>query len=335
MAQLALFQGAHLPRVAAREALVRGDLAEAHRQLGRVSGGTDEAVETARLGRIIEGLGDPADRSVGTVHEAFAQALSEVPRGGFLTDGEWFAVYARHLATALMAHEDAPDRRFRGWLGAHFSYAVGEGEWTRRALRRILEGVGPGPSWIAAARIGFALGEAEAGQWIRSACLDCPVECVETPPELEPCGVPTLDAARPIPALPAPIEDLFETARALEDLPGPWTRWVAVVGEIDGVLRSPASAPAPDTDTDAEADRPASEASQASPTADPSEPSGGEDVVRDFLAALRAAQRSRARDRSRDAGRCSDRELRARRRMQRIAPELLARYVSGLARAGR
>jgi hypothetical protein len=54
------------------------------------------------------------------------------------------------------------------------------------------------------------------------------------------------------------------------------------------------------------------------------------DAAHAFLAALRAARRSRERDRARGPERCSDRELRARRRMQRLAPALLARYVAGL-----
>jgi hypothetical protein len=55
------------------------------------------------------------------------------------------------------------------------------------------------------------------------------------------------------------------------------------------------------------------------------------DAARAFLAALRAARRSRERDRVRDAEHCSDRELRARRRMQSLAPALLTRYLRGLA----
>jgi hypothetical protein len=96
--------------------------------------------------------------------------------------------------------------------------------------------------------------------------------------------------------------------RTLDDLPGRRTRWVAVLGEIDRVL-----APAAPSD-DASAESPATDENEA----------------RAFLAALRAARRSHERDGARGPGRCSDRELRARRRMQRLSPVLLARYLRGL-----
>jgi hypothetical protein len=57
------------------------------------------------------------------------------------------------------------------------------------------------------------------------------------------------------------------------------------------------------------------------------------DTARAFLEALRAARCSRERDGARGPERCSDRELRARRRMQRLAPALLTRYMRGLAGA--
>lgn len=117
-----------------------------------------------------------------------------------------------------------------------------------------------------------------------------------------------LDAAPPLPPLPAPVEEVFEATRALDGLPAPWTRWAAVVGEIDRVL-------APLND-------------EAAAPPEGQAPDG--DAPRAFLAALRAARRTRERDRPGGSGGCSDRELRARRRMQRLAPDLLARYLRGL-----
>ncbi len=313
MAQLALFEGSHLPRTAAREALSQGDLDEAHAQLERLAGATEEAVDAARLERIISTLGAAREDPVGTVHDAFASALAKVEPRGFLTDREWFALYAQHVASAL---DEEPGSRFRGWLGAHFAFAAGDLDGARRAATRIVESQPPGPAWIEAARLAFELGEASnAGEWIHAACLESPIELAAAPPALERCGVPALDAAPSLQSLPAPVEDLFDAARALQDLPGPSTRWVAVLGEIDRVL----------------APRNPGEGGQAEGTVD-GDPHEG-DAARAFLAALRAARRSRERDRPRAPERCSDRELRARRRMQRLAPALLARYLQGLSGA--
>ncbi len=314
MAQLALFEGSHLPRNAAREALARGDLVEAHAQLERLAGATEEAVDAARLERITSTLRAADENPVGTVHAAFAAALARVEPRGFLSDAEWFGLYARRVASALDAE---PGNRFRGWLGAHFAFAAGDMHGARRAATLIVESQPPGPAWIEAARLAFELGEAsQAGEWIHPAFLESPIELAAAPPGLERCGVPALDASPSLPPLPAPVEDLFDAARALQELPGPSTRWVAVLGEIDRVL----------------APQNRGEGGPAEGTVHDGGPHEA-DAARAFLAALHAARRSRERDRPRGPERCSDRELRARRRMQRLAPALLARYLQGLSGA--
>jgi len=310
MSQLALFEGSHLPRTAAREALSRGELSEAREHLARQADAAEEAADAVRLERIASALRATSGDPVETLHTAFASAFATGEPRGFLSADEWFRLYAQRMAHALDAE---PARRFRGWLGAHFAFAAAEGEAALRAAERIVEGVPPGPAWIEAARVEFALGQAASARaWLHAACLDSPIELAAEPPALERCGVPALDAAPPLLPLPAPVEDLFEAVRALDldDLSGRRTRWVAVVGEIDRVL-------APVDPVDAEPDeRPG--------------PEGDGDAARAFLAALRAARRSRERDGTRGPDRCSDRELRARRRMQRLAPALLERYLRGL-----
>ena len=307
MSQLALFEGSHVPRTAARQALERGELGEALARLGRVDA-EDEAADAARLEQIASALHE-TDEDPAALHGAFAAALGAGQRRGFLSDTEWFGLYARRVARALDAE---PERRFRGWLGAHFAFAAADVETSWRAVSRIVASVRPGAEWIEAARLAFQLGDAAiAARWVHAACLDSPVALASQPPPLEPCGISALDAAPELPVLPAPVEDLFETARSLGDVPGPPTRWVAAIGEIDRVL------PPPDP-------------LEAAPSEPSSESSESEDPVRAFLTALRAARRSRERDGSRPAGRCSDRELRARRHMQRLAPALLERYLRTL-----
>ena len=303
--QLPLFEGSHIPHTAAREALSRGELGEARAYLARLSHAPAEAADAARLERIDSALREARERPIATVHAAFASALgTEEPRG-FLSDDEWFRAYAQHLARAFDAE---PVGCFRGWLGAHFSFAAGDAGAAWQASLRIVELAPPGTAWIEAARLAFELGEGESAQaWIHGACLGSLVDLSVEPPAFERCGVPRLDAAAALPRLPPPIEDLFDAARALEDLPGPRSQWVAVVGEIDRVL-------APRSPSDAEP---------------PESPSGG-DAAREFLAALRAARRSRERDGPRGGSRCSDRELRSRRRMQRLAPALFERYLRAL-----
>ena len=306
MSQLALFEGSHVPRTAAREALTRGEIGEARAQLVRLAGSTAEAADAARLEQITAALRRGSDDPVTRLHAAFALALATPEPRGFLSDAEWFRLYAQHLARALAAQ---PGRRFRGWFGAHFALVAGEAELARRAAHQIVETQPPGPSWLEAARVAFALAEdASARSWVHAACLDCPSELAPEPPALDHHGVSALDSAPSLPRLPSPVEDLFETVRALDDLPGRRTGWIAVLGEIDRVL-APAAA------------------SRDEPVAS-SAPH--EDESHAFLAALRAARRSRERDGARGRGRCSDRELRARRRMQRLAPVLLARYLRGL-----
>jgi hypothetical protein len=306
MAQLALFEGSHLPRTAAREALSRGDFDGACAELERLEDATEEAADAGRLERIASTLRAASKDFARTVHEAFASALAGGGPRGFLSDAEWFRIYAQCMAGALDAE---PGRRFRGWLGAHFAFVAGDADRARRAAGRIAESLPPGQAWVEAARLAFELGEPAAGrEWIHAACLDSPLEIAAEPPALERCGVPALDAAPSLPPLPPPVEDVFDAARALEGLPGPWTRWVAVVGELDRML-------APPEPTDRE------RAGGAAPDGH---------AARAFLAALRAARRSRERDGGRAPERCSDRELRARRRMQRLAPALLARYLRGL-----
>jgi hypothetical protein len=234
MAQLTLFEGSHLPRTAAREALARGDLDGAHAQLERLADATEEAVDAARLEQITSTLRATSGNPVEIVHEGFSSALARAEPRGFLSDAEWFDLYAQRVAGAL---DTEPGRRFRAWLEAHFAFAAGDREGARRAVMRIVESQPPGPAWIEAARVAFEIGEAAlAAEWVHAACLGSPVELSAAPPALEPCGVSALDAAPPLPPLPAPVQDLFDAVRALEDLPGPRTRWVAVVGEIDRVL---------------------------------------------------------------------------------------------------
>lgn len=306
MAQLSLFEGSHLPRTAAREALSRGELGRARAQLGRLPDATEEAADAARLEQITSALRAPSEDPVGTVHGAFVSALANAEPRGFLSNAEWFGLYAQRMAAALEAE---PGRRFRGWLGAYFSYVGGDEDAARCAARRIVESLPPGSAWIEAARLALELGEpAEARGWIHTACLDGPMDLALEPATLELCEVPVLDAAPPLPRFPASVEEAFDVARALDDLPGPWTRWVSVVGEIDNVL-------APVDPGNAEP--PAVLASDG-------------DEARAFLAALRAARRSRERDGPRGPDRCSDRELRARRHMQRLAPALFERYLRGL-----
>ena len=306
MKQLALFEGSHLPRTDALEALWHGELARAHAQLARLPEATPEAADADRLQRIMSALRAPGEDPVETAHEAFVSALAEVEPRGFVSDAAWFRLYAQHMAGAL---ETEPERRFRSWLGAHFAFASDEVAAAQGAAKRIVESLPPGQAWIEAGRLAFALGdEVEARKWIQTACLDSPSELASETPVVELCEVPALDATPLLPSLPAPLEDAFDAARELSDLPGPWTRWVAVVGEIDNSL-------AP---VDLSEDKPHEARADV------------EDPARAFLAALRAARRSRERDAIRGPNHCSDRELRARKRMQRLAPALLERYVQRL-----
>jgi hypothetical protein len=304
--QLALFEGSHVPRTAAREALQRGDLAEAREHLASMAGSTEESADAARLDRIAAVLRASNADPLAALHAGFVSALTLREPCGFLSQEEWLRLYAQRVAQALAAE---PARWFRGWLAPHFAWVAGEPDAAGHAAQSLVDAAPPGPAWVEAARIGFALGDAgTARACLHAACLDSAIELAPGPPALESCGVPALDAAPALPPVPAAVEDLFAAVRELDDLPGPRTRWVAVLGEIDRVL-----APADPMDSQPAVD-PESEA----------------DPARAFLAALRAARRSRERDGARGAGRCSDRELRARRRMQRIAPALLERYLRGL-----
>jgi len=326
--QLALFEGPHVPRRAAREALLRGDFDTARARLAGLADAPEEAADAARLERIAAALGGASDPAV-AAHDAFASALAAGGAPGFLADADWARAYARRLAEALAG---APGRRFRGWGGAHFAFALAtadrggkEADAARRAAEQLAETQAAGPSWLEAARLAFALGEPVRAQgWIHAACLASPVDLVPEPPALEPCGVPALDALPPLPALPAPVEDAFDAARTLEGLPGPRWRWVAVIGEIDRALVPASEATEGDRRSAGVSDDRNAAGVEGVGAADDADP------PRAFLAALRAARRSRERDRHRSPERCSDRELRARRRMQRIAPALLERYLRSL-----
>lgn len=303
MTQLALFEGPHVPRTAAREAVSRGDFAAAQEQLAGLADAKPEAADAIRLGRLDSALQRTGRDPAATVHAAFEAALSSTGRPGFLSSAEWFRSYARQMATALTAE---PNRRYRGWLGAHFAFAAGELDEARRIACRITETQPPGPAWVEAARIEFELGDpANARSWIQAACLGSAMDLDLTAPTIENCGVSVLDEPPTLPSLPAAVEDLFDVVRESDDLPAASTRWVAVVGEIDRVL-APLNAGEATT--------------HPGPDGDP---------VLAFLAALRAARRSRERDHPRGPEHCSDRELRARRQMQRLAPSLLDRYVHG------
>ncbi len=303
MAQLALFEGPHVPRTAALEAVSRGEFAAAHDQLVGLADAKPEAADAIRLARLGSALQTTGPDRAAAVHAAFAAALASIEPPGFISPAEWFRSYARHMAIALDAE---PTRCYRAWLGAHFAFAAGEADEARRIARRIVETQPPGPAWIEAARLEFELGEpATASSWIHAACLGGAANLAPTAPVIVNCGVSVLDSPPPLPPLPAEVEELFEDVRALDDLPDASTRWVAVVGEIDRIL----------------APRGQGEAmTQYAPDGDP---------VLAFLAALRAARRSRERDRARGPEHCSDRELRARRRMQRLVPSLFDRYLRG------
>ena len=306
MPQLALFEGSHVPRTAAREALARGELGEARAHLASIGGASEESADAARLDRIAAAVCGASGHSVEAVHAGFASALAAREPRGFLSAGEWFRLYALRVAAALAAE---PARALRGWLGAHFAWAAGDGCAAQRAAQRVVETAVAGQAWVEAARLAFASGEpGTAAGWLHAACLASPAELVSEAPALAACGVDALDASVAVPRLPIAIEDLFDEARGMGDLPAPRARWVAVLGEIDRVL--------------APLDRPGAE------PRDPGRSDG--DGAREFLTALRAARRSRERDGVRSPDRCSDRELRARKRMQRIAPALLERYLRGL-----
>ena len=179
MSQLALFDGSHVPRTAAREALSRGEFDQARAQLARLPDATEEAADAARLERITLALRAPSEDPVGTVHDAFISELAKAGPRGFLSDAEWFRFYAPRMAGVLEAE---PGRHFRGWLGAHFAFVGGEEDAARRTSTRIVESLPPGPAWIEAARLAFELGEAaKARGWIHTACLDSPIELAPEP----------------------------------------------------------------------------------------------------------------------------------------------------------
>jgi len=301
MSQLALFEGSHIPRTAAREALSRGDFSEASRNLRLAAAPADDA-DANRLRRIDSAL-QATDRDPSSVHAAFASALESPEPCGFLMADEWFRLYAQRISAALDAE---PERCFRGWLGAHFKFATNPTDEVRSLAVRLVATQPPGRTWIEAARFEFRFGdEARAQSWIHAACLGSATDLTHAAPVLELSGVPALDASPSLPALPAAVEDLFDLVRVLDGLPDRSTRWVAVVGEIDRLL-----APFGGVETE---------------TSDPAAPGG--DLVHVFLAALRAARRSRERDTNRGPERCSDRELRARKRMRSVSPVLLDRYL--------
>jgi hypothetical protein len=303
MSQLTLFEGSHIPRNAAREALERGDLDEARAQFGLLGDGGPEALDAARIGRVLSGLGAAQEDPIAAIHGAFSSAFSADEARGVLADAEWFVVYARRVGAALGID---PGRRFRGWLGPDFDFAAGEEEAALRNARQIVEKLPSGSEWICASRVEFALGSPEsARRWIQSACLDASTQLDPSPPALESTGVPALDAAPPLPPLPDPIQSLFEAVEEFEGLPGSRAPWVVVMGEIDRVFGPIEEGP---ETTSAREAHPALE----------------------FLAALRAARSSRERDGGRRSDRCSDRELRSRKRMQRLAPGLFEHYMQSL-----
>jgi hypothetical protein len=208
MEQLALFEGSHLPRTAAREALSRGNIGEARAQLERMGGAREEAADAARLERILSALVAASETNARDVHDAFASALAGAEPRGFLSDGEWFALYAQRVASALDAE---PGKCFRGWLGAHFAFAARDWRARPHGSSRASSGI----MQAEAARRAFELGEVEGGEW-------------PTPPAREPCrfrrSAPALE--RQALALDAPLAPPFpprsriSTQRA-RDLPGP------------------------------------------------------------------------------------------------------------------
>jgi hypothetical protein len=308
MQQLKLFEGEHVPLTMARQALARGDVEGAGHALRRGAGDA-EALDAARLEALGVDLHGSTAPSPNAVHASVVRVLGAFTGEGCLGRKEWFELYARLLHRAFTG---LPGRRFRGWLGAHFAWAVGDAESALDLARALVATEAAGPEWLEAARIAFAAGRlGEGKEWLRRACLGAPVELRLEAPPLEPCGLFALDGAPQLPDFPEAIQNLWSVAAAL-DLHGALTPWIAVLGEIDRVFapaeRSDAqeSSAVDDNDLDVE----------WGPHA--------------FLSALRAARRARARDGARRPDLCSDRELRARRRMQRISPPLLARYLHGL-----
>jgi hypothetical protein len=119
-----------------------------------------------------------------------------------------------------------------------------------------------------------------------------------------------------LPRLPVELEELWTEAAWLE-VAAPASAWVPALGVLAGLfppawLRSAEVREASGFDVEA------------------SEPPG-EPAARGFLRALLAAREARAREGASRAGACGEAELRARARMRALAPELLARYLEGVA----
>ena len=90
MPQLALFEGSHVPRTAAREALRRGELGEARAHLAPMARATEEGADAVRLDRITAALRAPSADPLAALHAGFASALAIGAPRGFLSAEEWF-----------------------------------------------------------------------------------------------------------------------------------------------------------------------------------------------------------------------------------------------------
>jgi hypothetical protein len=250
------------------------------------------------------------------VHEAFESALEGAtePRTA-IPRRVWLRLYAHHVAAALAPE---PARRFRGWCGLHYALAAGE----RPDAERLLTGCEEPWAWLEAARAAWAADEAErAARWLVVACLRAEDGIPPDPPRIEPSRVAALNPpADTVPRLPDAVADLWTEAERLE-LPGPASPWVPALLVIDGLLPPSLLGWAADL---------------AGSGFDPDGPTpADEGPARQFLRALLQARAARSAAQPAGPGGYGEAELAARRRMKRLAPALLARYLDRLGGARR
>ncbi len=155
MTQLELFSGPHLPVMRCLAALDAGDLRGACEALGGV-----ESADRDRLATLEARLA--AATAAREVHAAFEAALVGPPAQ--VPAESWFRLYARRLAASLRPE---PAARLRGWAGLHFRLAAGDGPEALGDAQRLVGACRRGWAWLEAARIAWAVGEAErAARWL-------------------------------------------------------------------------------------------------------------------------------------------------------------------------